>query len=549
MKRKRSETGSKSKKKSKSLSILKISPFWNTTNQQISEKLWIPQGNNINNHNSIHLFPCDTWFQSRSHSVPETQQPQNVTSSLAWPSTTSGKQHPMIDLTDNKVKTRKMYSEQNIRIVKYKLQIHNKHDRKKLNIYFDTVRWSYNQAIAILRDDKLRNEYKASFNTKTNKPYTLRGYLYHKVVKNDCKMMQEPRNNWLKRIGVDVRASGTYDAYEAFKTSMASFKNGTIKKFKLGFRSRKKTRSESFNVAKKLIKIDKENHIIQIRWPTESKTPIKKQKRMRFHVPELRHNAVDILHDCRIQRTRLNEYYLCVPVDYPEPTTTTNSDKLRVCSLDPGVRTFQTIYDVSKQQVIHVGMNDNKKLEKIGGVIDKLRSKGDKGNSKKHYRLGRKIKRLNKRIRNLVDDLHKQLAKYLVTNYDVIIIPIFETSQMAKRVKRKINSKTTRSMLTWRHYSFRERLIFKARQFGSKVAIVGEQHTSKTCSCCGSITDIKASKVYMCSQCGIIMDRDANAAKNIFLKNHKTLEISLHTPIPVEPTPWVVIADSVFDNQ
>ena len=85
-------------------------------------------------------------------------------------------------------------------------------------------------------------------------------------------------------------------------------------------------------------------------------------------------------------------------------------------------------------------------------------------------------------------------------------------------------------MLTWSHYRFKERLIFKARQYGKKVAIVNEAHTSKTCSCCGWYnTRLGGSKVFKCQQCGVSMDRDVNGAKNIFLKNCEVLGLEIQS--------------------
>ncbi|RIA98502.1 hypothetical protein C1645_812558 [Glomus cerebriforme] len=53
---------------------------------------------------------------------------------------------------------------------------------------------------------------------------------------------------------------------------------------------------------------------------------------------------------------------------------------------------------------------------------------------------------------------------YLAKNYDVVIIPEFNVSNMVRQEMRKINSKTVWSMLTWSHYSFRQRLKHKAEE-------------------------------------------------------------------------------------
>ncbi|NEP76806.1 MAG: hypothetical protein F6K39_00565 [Okeania sp. SIO3B3] len=46
-------------------------------------------------------------------------------------------------------------------------------------------------------------------------------------------------------------------------------------------------------------------------------------------------------------------------------------------------------------------------------------------------------------IRNLIDEVHKKVAKWLTTEYRVIFLPTFESSQMVAKSgkkKRKLNS-------------------------------------------------------------------------------------------------------------
>ena len=111
----------------------------------------------------------------------------------------------------------------------------------------------------------------------------------------------------------------------------------------------------------------------------------------------------------------------------------------------------------------------------------------------------------------------------LCTHYDVILIPEFNVQLMVtKRAKngswaRKISKNTSRLMM--RHYQFRQRLIQKAREAGKVLLVVDEAYTSKTCSQCGHQNNsLGSSKVFRCP-CGSVMDRDANAAKNILLRN------------------------------
>jgi putative transposase len=75
-------------------------------------------------------------------------------------------------------------------------------------------------------------------------------------------------------------------------------------------------------------------------------------------------------------------------------------------------------------------------------------------------------------------------------------------------------------MLSWRHYTFQQRLLAAAQKRGSTVYIVGEEYTSKTCTSCFELHHkLGGSKVFACPHCGVRVDRDVVGSRNIFLKN------------------------------
>ena len=54
----------------------------------------------------------------------------------------------------------------------------------------------------------------------------------------------------------------------------------------------------------------------------------------------------------------------------------------------------------------------------------------------------------------------------------------------------------------------------------TKLYIVDESYTSKTCGSCGFIKEnLGGNKVYKCDSCGLEIGRDHNGARNILLKN------------------------------
>ena len=408
-----------------------------------------------------------------------------------------------------------------------------------------TARWTYNECIRTASNPVHRAEREATTDENTGKPLGWAKFLRSKILNRGSTIVED--NPWLLDTPYDIRDDARKDFTTAMKGCWTKLRDGTIDKFKLRFRSRKHSNSESFYVRSQWI-AQTQNTII-LKLPGLENLELWTGKRA-WHG--------NIVMDCRLQRTWTNEYSLCVPQTLELPsaspsacdaapvlsvenqdqqkTGTHHSNRkereevsLRICALDPGVRTFQTVLDATRGHALQVGDRDMNRIVRLCKAQDLLISSQIKEQkSRRRSKLKRAVRRLRDRIRNLIDEVHKQLASYLARNYDLVMIPKFEVSQMIRKADRKIRSKTARQMATWAHYRFRQRLTFKCRQFGCKLAVVNEAYTSKTCSCCGHVKwNLGGAKTYKCGNCGAVMDRDVNGAKNIFLRNYHALGISV----------------------
>jgi putative transposase len=147
------------------------------------------------------------------------------------------------------------------------------------------------------------------------------------------------------------------------------------------------------------------------------------------------------------------EYYLTVSEEV-QPLKTENQG--RVVALDPGVRTFMTFF--SESSYGWLGKGANLLIQKLCFKLDKLNSKMSKACSAQKQRFRKASHRLRAKIQHLVKELHHKVAKFLVDNFDVILMPSFESSQMVSKSRRKIGSKTVRQMLSLSHYQFKQHL-------------------------------------------------------------------------------------------
>jgi putative transposase len=217
--------------------------------------------------------------------------------------------------------------------------------------------------------------------------------------------------------------------------------------------------------------------------------------------------------DCRLVKA-YGDYYLAVP---EEVSRQQSENQGRVVALDPGIRTFITFF--SESSFGEIGTSANIQIQKLCFRLDRLIAKITQAKCKQKRRLKFAATRLRGKIKNLVDELHKKAARFLVDNFDVILLPTFETSQMSKKAKRRIRSKSVRQMLTLSHYRFKQFLNHKAFENSKTVIDVNEAYTSKTVSWTGEIIHNLGGRSFVKSPTdGRVMNRDLNGARGIFLR-------------------------------
>ena len=207
-------------------------------------------------------------------------------------------------------------------------------------------------------------------------------------------------------------------------------------------------------------------------------------------------------------------FFLCVPyIEKKKPRKPSG----RIVALDPGVRDFITFF--SEDSFGWLGRQCINRIQRLCQHCDNLYSRATQEKRPLRRALRKAAKKIKVKIRNLTDELHKKVAHFLVTHFDIILLPTFETKQMTKRGARKLRKKSVRQMLTLSHYRFKKFLKQKASEYGVQVIDVCEAYTSKTVSWTGElITNLGGSKVIKSSE-GHRMDRDLNGARGIFIKN------------------------------
>ncbi len=296
---------------------------------------------------------------------------------------------------------------------------------------------------------------------------------------------------WCKEVPYQIKSIAIKDACTAVREAKKKYKlTGQTQKVK--FRSRK-DKIQSCYIPKSAVKEQGIYHTIlgKIRYTEQ---------------------LPDNIGDCRLVFHH-GQHYICIPHDVPQ---TMSEKQGRVVALDPGVRSYITLF--TEDSFGWIGSGDIGRIQRLCYFLDNLISRSTKAKAKQRQRLRKAADRLRLRIRHLIDEMHHKVARFLVDNFDVILLPTFDVSRMVIKRARKLRSKSVRQMLSWAHYRFELFLKHKAFETGKMVLDCSEAYTSKTVSWTGEIIHNLGGRKVIVGRDGFRMDRDINGARGIFLR-------------------------------
>ena len=125
--------------------------------------------------------------------------------------------------------------------------------------------------------------------------------------------------------------------------------------------------------------------------------------------------------------------------------------------------------------------------------------------------------------------MHK-LSTKLVKECKTIVIEDLNIKQMSQQ-----NYFNARNMLDCSWGKFIQFLTYKAESAGCKVIKINPKNTTKMCSHCGNLQNMPLYKrTYKCKNCGLIIDRDYNSAKNILKLGQELSYVENNSPVHIE---------------
>jgi putative transposase len=190
-------------------------------------------------------------------------------------------------------------------------------------------------------------------------------------------------------------------------------------------------------------------------------------------------------------------------MDIPDPKATYKP----VVGVDLGILALATFSDGTRIENPHALKRDLGKIKRLQRVV----SRRQKGSANREKAV-RQLARAHLRVANVRKDVLHQVTSRLARTKSAVVLEDLNVSGMVK------NHHLAQAIVDVGFYEFRRQMDYKGKWYGCQVILANRFYpSSKRCSQCGHIKAAMdlSERVYICDHCGLMIDRDLNAALNL----------------------------------
>jgi len=204
----------------------------------------------------------------------------------------------------------------------------------------------------------------------------------------------------------------------------------------------------------------------------------------------------------------------CV-VERPDPELREAGSPEDIVGVDLGLESFITLSDGTKVEA-------PKPLRKALRLLERRsRQLSRKQKFSQNFRKASlRLARLHRRVRNIRRDFLHKLTTWLAKTKSVVVVEDLNVQGMSQ------NGHLSQAIYDVSWGMFRRMLEYKCQWYGARLIVVPQDFPStKTCSHCGEVGPPLplSQRVFRCEACGLEIDRDWNAALNLWQYGLATL--------------------------
>lgn len=241
-----------------------------------------------------------------------------------------------------------------------------------------------------------------------------------------------------------------------------------------------------------------------------------KQKNKRIWLPRI--GWVKCCEDLRLEgkvnnvvvKRIADMYFAVVNVEVKESTPTLKPDRgdnQAIVGVDFGIKSMMVLSDGTVYENPKALRNNLKSLKRLQRSLSR-RQKGSINRKKQQMKVARK----HYRISNIRKNAIHQATSEIINKYDKIVIESLRPLNMVK------NRNLAQAISDVSFGEISRQLAYKAMWRGKELVRADQWFaSSKLCSCCGHKKEVLklSERIYNCENCGLSIDRDLNAAKNL----------------------------------
>ena len=217
-----------------------------------------------------------------------------------------------------------------------------------------------------------------------------------------------------------------------------------------------------------------------------------------------------------LTKTCSGKYYFSVLIDKPHEVRFNKTDN--IVGIDLGIKDLIITSNGEKFENKHFYRKQENKLKKLNRKFAKTQI-----SSKNHQKIRVKIAKLNEKIQNQRLWYIHHIVNQLLNENQVIVMEDLNVSGMMK------NHKLAKSIQDVSFCELKQILQYKASWNDKQVIFIDRFYpSSKLCSACGyKKDDLQLSdREWVCPECGVVHDRDINAALNIMNEGKRIIGLS-----------------------
>ena len=206
---------------------------------------------------------------------------------------------------------------------------------------------------------------------------------------------------------------------------------------------------------------------------------------------------------CTVHRYPTGKWFVCLTAELPDSDVPFKDGS--VVGVDVGLSSFITLSTGEKIDNPRFFRSEERALAKAQRRLSKCAS-----DTPERRKALKSVHRVHERIANKRSDFAHQLSRKLVDWFGVIAFEDLNIKSMLQNhhLAKSISDAAWRMLVTTTQN--------KAAEAGSVVVLVDPRNTSQICSRCGlKVPKSLSERVHECPRCGLVMDRDQNAAINI----------------------------------